>query len=239
MGDFTNLSVSLTLDLMNLPSIPGPAPAVSLSRLLDSARDAAGPGLQQPARHAQPDPAAASSCAKPATGAVRRLTPRTAAAACPARAPAARERPRRIGTSRAVAPGAARRRAGSGGGLLGRPARRPARAAPHRTPATTPRRTRPVPAGAHRLRRRPGHPAAPGGGRQVITSRTKKQLLVFVFITLRRGSLRRRALRPPGPAVLRLLLPGQRELRPVRRHLHRRRGDLPRREGRPGLRTCS
>ena len=35
MGDFTNLSVSLTLDLFNLPSIPGLAPGVSLADLLD------------------------------------------------------------------------------------------------------------------------------------------------------------------------------------------------------------
>lgn len=35
MGDFTNLSVSLTLDLFNLPSIPGLAPGVSIADLLD------------------------------------------------------------------------------------------------------------------------------------------------------------------------------------------------------------
>jgi hypothetical protein len=35
MGDFTNLSVSLSLDLLNLPNIPGLAPGVSLSDLLD------------------------------------------------------------------------------------------------------------------------------------------------------------------------------------------------------------
>jgi len=35
MGDFTNLSVNLTLDLFNLPSIPGLAPGVSLADLLD------------------------------------------------------------------------------------------------------------------------------------------------------------------------------------------------------------
>ena len=34
MGDFTNLSVSLTLDLFNLPSIPGLAPGVSIADLL-------------------------------------------------------------------------------------------------------------------------------------------------------------------------------------------------------------
>ena len=34
MGDFTNLSVNLTLDLFNLPSIPGLAPGVSLADLL-------------------------------------------------------------------------------------------------------------------------------------------------------------------------------------------------------------
>ena len=34
MGDFTNLSVSLTLDLFNLPAIPGLAPGVSLADLL-------------------------------------------------------------------------------------------------------------------------------------------------------------------------------------------------------------
>lgn len=34
MGDFTNLSISLTLDLFNLPSIPGLAPGVSLADLL-------------------------------------------------------------------------------------------------------------------------------------------------------------------------------------------------------------
>jgi phospholipid/cholesterol/gamma-HCH transport system substrate-binding protein len=36
MGDFTNLSVSLTLDLFNLPSIPGLAPGVSLADVLDT-----------------------------------------------------------------------------------------------------------------------------------------------------------------------------------------------------------
>jgi phospholipid/cholesterol/gamma-HCH transport system substrate-binding protein len=35
MGDFTNLSVSLSLDLFNLPSIPGLAPGVSLADALD------------------------------------------------------------------------------------------------------------------------------------------------------------------------------------------------------------
>jgi len=35
MGDFTNLSVNLTLDLFNLPSIPGVAPGVSIADLLD------------------------------------------------------------------------------------------------------------------------------------------------------------------------------------------------------------
>lgn len=35
MGDFTNLSVSLTLDLFNLPSIPGLEPGVSIADLLD------------------------------------------------------------------------------------------------------------------------------------------------------------------------------------------------------------
>lgn len=34
MGDFTNLSVNLTLDLFNLPSIPGLAPGVSIADLL-------------------------------------------------------------------------------------------------------------------------------------------------------------------------------------------------------------
>lgn len=36
MGDFTNLSVSLSLDLFNLPSIPGLAPGVSLADLLQT-----------------------------------------------------------------------------------------------------------------------------------------------------------------------------------------------------------
>ncbi len=35
MGDFTNLSVNLSLDLFNLPNIPGLAPGVSLADLLD------------------------------------------------------------------------------------------------------------------------------------------------------------------------------------------------------------
>lgn len=35
MGDFTNLSVNLTLDLFNLPAIPGLAPGVSIADLLD------------------------------------------------------------------------------------------------------------------------------------------------------------------------------------------------------------
>jgi phospholipid/cholesterol/gamma-HCH transport system substrate-binding protein len=35
MGDFTNLSVSLSLDLVNLPNIPGLAPGVSIADLLD------------------------------------------------------------------------------------------------------------------------------------------------------------------------------------------------------------
>ena len=35
MGDFTNLSVSLSLDLFNLPSIPGLAPGVSLADVVD------------------------------------------------------------------------------------------------------------------------------------------------------------------------------------------------------------
>jgi virulence factor Mce-like protein len=36
MGDFTNLSVSLSLDLFNLPSIPGLAPGTSLADVLDT-----------------------------------------------------------------------------------------------------------------------------------------------------------------------------------------------------------
>ena len=35
MGDFTNLSVSLSLDLFNLPTIPGLAPGVSLADVVD------------------------------------------------------------------------------------------------------------------------------------------------------------------------------------------------------------
>jgi phospholipid/cholesterol/gamma-HCH transport system substrate-binding protein len=35
MGDFTNLSVSLSLDLFNMPSIPGLAPGVSLADVVD------------------------------------------------------------------------------------------------------------------------------------------------------------------------------------------------------------
>jgi phospholipid/cholesterol/gamma-HCH transport system substrate-binding protein len=35
MGDFTNLSVTLSLDLVNMPSIPGLAPGVSLADLFD------------------------------------------------------------------------------------------------------------------------------------------------------------------------------------------------------------
>jgi virulence factor Mce-like protein len=36
MGDFTNLSVSLSLDLFNLPSIPGLAPGTSLADVIDT-----------------------------------------------------------------------------------------------------------------------------------------------------------------------------------------------------------
>lgn len=36
MGDFTNLSISLSLDLFNLPSIPGLAPGTSLADVLDT-----------------------------------------------------------------------------------------------------------------------------------------------------------------------------------------------------------
>ena len=50
-----------------------------------------------------------------------------------------------------------------------------------------------------------------------------------------RGHLRRRPLRPARQAVLRLHLHRRREVRPVRRHLHRGRGHLPRRRHRPGL----
>jgi phospholipid/cholesterol/gamma-HCH transport system substrate-binding protein len=38
MGDFTNLSVNLSLDLFNLPSIPGLAPGVSLADVLDTCK---------------------------------------------------------------------------------------------------------------------------------------------------------------------------------------------------------
>jgi phospholipid/cholesterol/gamma-HCH transport system substrate-binding protein len=38
MGDFTNLSVSLSLDLLNLPNIPGLAPGVSIADLVDCAK---------------------------------------------------------------------------------------------------------------------------------------------------------------------------------------------------------
>jgi phospholipid/cholesterol/gamma-HCH transport system substrate-binding protein len=38
MGDFTNLSISLSLDLFNLPSIPGLAPGVSLADVLDTCK---------------------------------------------------------------------------------------------------------------------------------------------------------------------------------------------------------
>jgi phospholipid/cholesterol/gamma-HCH transport system substrate-binding protein len=36
MGDFTNLSISLSLDLFNLPSIPGLAPGVSIADVVDT-----------------------------------------------------------------------------------------------------------------------------------------------------------------------------------------------------------
>ena len=38
MGDFTNLSISLSLDLFNLPSIPGLAPGVSLADVIDTCK---------------------------------------------------------------------------------------------------------------------------------------------------------------------------------------------------------
>jgi hypothetical protein len=38
MGDFTNLSVSLSLDLFNLPSIPGLAPGTSLADVIDTCK---------------------------------------------------------------------------------------------------------------------------------------------------------------------------------------------------------
>jgi virulence factor Mce-like protein len=38
MGDFTNLSVSLSLDLFNLPSIPGLAPGVSLADVIETCK---------------------------------------------------------------------------------------------------------------------------------------------------------------------------------------------------------
>ena len=88
-----------------------------------------------------------------------------------------------------------------------------------------------------RLRPRPGQPAGPGDGDPMITRRTKIQLLVFVLITLRRRELRRRPLRPARPALRRRHLHGGRALPGLRRHLRRRRGDLPRRAGRPGRRA--
>ncbi len=69
----------------------------------------------------------------------------------------------------------------------------------------------------------------------MITARTKKQLIVFAIITLLGVVVRGRPLRPARPAVLRLGVHRRRALRAVRRHLHRRRGDLPRRRDRPGL----
>jgi virulence factor Mce-like protein len=38
MGDFTNLSVNMSLDLLNLPSVPGLAPGVSVSDLIDCSK---------------------------------------------------------------------------------------------------------------------------------------------------------------------------------------------------------
>ena len=69
----------------------------------------------------------------------------------------------------------------------------------------------------------------------MITSRTKKQLIAFVILTLVGVTF-------VGARYARLdrlfydssyTVDGS--LRPVRRHLHRGRGDLPRRQDRPGL----
>ena len=84
-----------------------------------------------------------------------------------------------------------------------------------------------------------GRPGPTNGDDAVITRRTKVQLLDLRDHHAARRHLRRRPLRPPRPAVLRRQLHRDRALRRLRRHLRRRRGDLPRRQRRPGRASSS
>ena len=85
----------------------------------------------------------------------------------------------------------------------------------------------------------PGLAARPGDGDPMIDASYQDPAAGLRDHHAGRRQLRRRPLRPARPAVLRRHLHGRRALHRVRRHLRRRRGDLPRRQDRPGRASSS
>ena len=262
MGDYTNLSVNLDVDLADLPTCPASRPRSADARPACSTRPSR-PSTRRPTRRCDPDnPLSPTARAEASCETARRRDARHGAAprpkqrcapnvARPGRCGAAGARPagrarrpdaplRSPATARSTAlgrrslvapPGTARRRQPGGlTGGLGLPARPARRAATRRRSRST--RSASPSAGSTRASARC---SSRGWRRPMITSRTKKQLIVFVIITLVGVSF-------VGARYARLdrlfydsTYTVNAHFDAVRRHLHRRRGDLPRRRRRPGL----
>ena len=198
MGDFTNLSVKLDLDLTK-PLLPGP-------------------GMPQPctcSRRPSLDPLPTCPTSAPASATRSRCAPTTRR---PRTAPAAR-RPQRASATNCRSPPVRRSSGAAGNGPPGADPPGPVACSPDLGSASAA-----CCAGARaRAGRRPGpraddRPAVraydpalvamlvpglvvpvPRGGSAVITRRTKIQLVIFVIITLVGCLLRRRPLRPARP----------------------------------------
>ena len=221
MGDYTNLSIKLDIDVGSpgARTRPAPHPARTCRRSIPTEVVNAAVTLHQERRPDQPslptvlleDPAQLrSECRNGA----RTRTSATRADAAPGPCPGGGRRTARPGRPALTSPDA---------GRSGAP-----------DAATARSETMTLDRADGGLRPDPRRPARCRGWRPMITRRTKMQLLVFVHHHPGRGHLRRRPLRPARPAVLRRRLHRGRALRRVRRHLRRRRGHLPRRRDRPG-----
>ena len=179
MGDYTNLSITLEVDLSRAPpgcrrcptNLPTQIdPTVIVNNVLDclASGDLTSPACQKVLASAhRPARARSEECRKErqqGQGRLPRAQPGCPTCRCPPRRPPARR------------PGPAAQRP--------RPAGAAGRAGPAGPAPRSGRRRTDVRTADGRLRPRPGEPARPRDGAAMITRRTKVQLLVFALITL-------------------------------------------------------
>ncbi len=228
MGDYTNLSITLEIDLSQgttgLPTLPTNLPTqIDPTVIVNNVLDVPAPAATSPARPARRSSRRPTTCSSSRRSARRSATrTRTSAAAqrssqpcrCPPTTTSVPGVPVAAADAAAPCPG------------LGRAG----------TQERTARGTRRIGELMDVLRPGPRQPARPRDGAAMITRRTKLQLLVFAIITLVGVTLRRRPLRPPRPGLHRRHLHRGRPLRRLRRRVRRGRGVLPRRPDRRGVR---